>query len=374
MKCLAYLFVAALGFLPDVIRASETANARIWCFSLSFQPGQDTFGDTLYLSTISSSQNGELAPTFTYPNGYLLGDVYQSLFLLTPTSIGDINGNLSVQMPAVVDVNGNGFDDFFEVSQGVNPTSTSGTFSTFVSSGTLAVTWSRAAGSKDGTCTMDFMDDTFGDLGTYTATFTLIEYTGPLTYTPGSNTVTGSVNLVQTGNAANQFTGPVQFNKVATNRFNDLILQAGSWTNSSLQSMPFLTDEYFRTAPWTTNYYGEFDFVDGNPSTPEADYVHWELSIDDTNDVNHNGIPDFSDDPPGSSLPRRPSLSLARGSTNFWLTIHGDVGHLHTILQVSNLISTNWVAVTSINLTTDPQTISLPPPAATRSFWRAFAQ
>src|SRR5215831_10614863 len=189
MKCLAYLFLAALVLFPNVVRASETGNARIWCFSLSFQPGQDTFGDTLYLTTISSTSNGELAPTFTYPNGYLQGDAYQSQFQLTTSDFGDINGSLKVQMPALIDVNGNGFDDFFEVSQGVNLTSTSGSFSTFISSGTLAVTWSRAAGSKDGTCTMDFMDNFFGDLGTYTASFALIEYSGPLAYTPGSNTV-----------------------------------------------------------------------------------------------------------------------------------------------------------------------------------------
>jgi hypothetical protein len=222
---------------------------------------------------------------------------------------------------------------------------------------------------------MDFMDNFFGDLGTYTASFALIEYTGPIAYTPGSNAVSGSVNLVQTGNPTNQFTGPVAFNKAAgANRFNDLFLQAGTWTNSSLQSMSFLTDEYFRTDPWTTNYYGYFDFVDGNLGTPEADYTNWELSIDDTNDANHNGIPDFSDDPSGSGLPRQPLLSLARASTNFWLTIHGDVGHLHTVLQVSNIISTNWVTVTSITLATDPQTISIPLPAAPRSFWRAIAQ
>jgi hypothetical protein len=183
------------------------------------------------------------------------------------------------------------------------------------------------------------------------------------------------VNLVQTGTPANQFTGPVAFNKNATNRFNDLLLQPGAWSNSALQSMPYLTNEFLRTDPWTTNYYGYFNFVDGDPSTPDPDYVYWYLSIDDTNDANHNGIPDFSDDPTGgSSLPRRPSLGLARGSTNFWLTIHGDVGHLHTVLQASNVVSTSWVAVTSITLATDPQTISLPVPAASRSFWRAFAQ
>ena len=66
------------------------------------------------------------------------------------------------------------------------------------------------------------------------------------------------------------------------------------------------------------------------------------LSIDDTNDANANGIPDFSDDPASVTPPRAPHLSLALGSTNLLLTISGSVGHTNQIQTVGSLTSTNW--------------------------------
>ena len=89
---------------------------------------------------------------------------------------------------------------------------------------------------------------------------------------------------------------------------------------------------------------------------PSAYYPYgtWILSIDDTNDVNHNGIPDFSDDPP-STLPSRPSLTLRPTATNLWLTIHGDTGHVHQVQQSLSLpasrTATNWQTVLSVTLT-----------------------
>ena len=130
-----------------------------------------------------------------------------------------------VDLPLGVDVNGNGFDDFFEVSQGVSTAVTSGSYNTDISSGTVTATWSRSAGSKDGTCQLDLNDDTYGDLGTYTCPFTLLEYTGPLTYTPGSNTVSATISLTQTGNSANTLLGPVTFVKSSTDHFNTLTNQ-----------------------------------------------------------------------------------------------------------------------------------------------------
>src|SRR6266704_2348417 len=185
--------------------------------------------------------------------------------------------------------------------------------------------------------------------------FELIEYTGPLTYTPGSNTVSGSVNLTQTGNTNNHMQGPLQFVKVSTNRFNRLTLQAGAWTNDAMQTLSFTNDPYFRDPPWLTNYFGYVDFNDWDPNTFDSDYVTWVLSIDDTNDFNHNGIPDFSDDPPA----RRPLLSLKVTSTNLLLTIHVDVGHPHQVQESLVLPATNWQTVASVTLTNDPQSVSL---------------
>lgn len=125
--------------------------------------------------------------------------------------------------------------------------------------------------------------------------------------------VSGSLTLTQTGYPANQLQGPVQFVKVATNRFNLLTLQPGVWTNATAQTLSYTTDLFSRDPRWPTNYAGYVDFADGDPATPSPDYRTWVLSIDDANDANHNGIPDFSDDPSGSAPPRAPTLRLAPG-------------------------------------------------------------
>ncbi len=365
MKWWAVIVAAVWGILPLAAPGAQTAQARMWCLSLRFQQGADSFGDTLDLSTVAGTPNGELAP--------YNGDTYGSGFALGLYSGVSIYGTIYVNLPPYADANGNGFDDFFEVALAAGGTTT-GTYTTAIGGGTVTASWSRAAGSRDGSCVFDLKDNTYGDLGSYQDTFELIEYTGPLAYTPGSNTVNGAVALRQTGNAANQLQGPVQFVKVATNRFNLLVLQPGTWTNAAAQTLGYTNALFLRDVRWPTNYYGYLEFADGDPDTPAPDYLTWMLSIDDTNDINRNGIPDFSDDPSASQPPRAPLLRLTLGTTNLWLSISGDVGRVHEVQQTTALPATNWQAVLSLTLTNDPQMLSLPLPAGTPSFWRVRTQ
>jgi hypothetical protein len=166
--------------------------------------------------------------------------------------------------------------------------------------------------------------------------------------------------------------GPVQFNKVPTNRFNLLILQSGTWSNNAMQTLTFTNNLFLRIAAWPTNYGGYFDFADWDPNTSDPDYISWGMSIDDTNDFNHNGIPDFSDDPPAPARP--PLLALTPTSTNFLLTIHGDTGRVHQVQESLVLPATNWHSVVSVTLTNDPQTILLPLSVTQSKFWRVQAQ
>ena len=362
MKKFLILLTLGLSLSPITGHGSQTATARIFCFSLRFQQGMNSFGETLDLSTISGTPNGELALYYFGTNSHISG------FALDYSGF-PIEGTIYVDVPLDADANGNGFFDFFEVSQGVSDV-TSGYFTTGGSDGTVQATWNRAASTKDGTCVLALTSNQYGFLGDFTHAFELIEYAGPLSYIPGSNTVTGSVNLTQTGNPANQLQGPVQFVKSTTDRFNELTLQAGGWTNAAMQTLTFTDDLFLRDLSLLTNYYGFVDFDDGDPNTSDPDYYTWFLSIDDLNDVDHDGIPDFSDDPQASSG-RRPLLTLARGATNLLLTISGDVGRLHEIQQVSTVTSTNWQLVASVTLTNDPQVVSLPLPSAGPAFWRA---
>ncbi|HUA67697.1 MAG TPA: hypothetical protein VMA13_04040 [Candidatus Saccharimonadales bacterium] len=371
MKRFLILLLATGGLLRSATgQSAETAQARLFCLSLQFQEGT-TYGGTLDLSSISGTPNGELLPTF----GDTSGNPWSSAFVLTYGGLGTIDGVMQVNLPPAVDANNDGFNDFFEVSQGVTTTVTSGSYNTGYSTGTITATWSRTAGSPNGTCLLDLVDDTFGDLGTYTCPFTLLEYTGPLTYTPGSNTVSAAIALTQTGNSANTLQGPIVFIKSTSDRFDVLTNQPGVWTNAASQALSFTNEVFIRNIPsWPTNYAGYVYFADGNPSTAAPDYQLWVLSIDDSNDANDNGIPDFSDDPSTVTPPRAPLLSIALGATNVLITISGDVGHTDQIQEIGSLTSTNWQTALSFLQTNDPQVVSLPLPVNTPEFWRAAAQ
>jgi hypothetical protein len=344
------------------LNASETANARIWCLSLKFQQGSDSNGDTLELSTISESSNGELAPA--NDGSYVSG------FTLDISGL-PLTGVIHLNLPDMTDANGDGWPDFFEVSQAVGGPS-AGTYSTPLGGGQISASWSRGAGSKDGTCVMTLTDNTYGMLGDFPLGFELLEYTGPLTYTPGSNAVNGTISLTKTGDSTSQMQGPIQFVKNATNRFNLLMLQPGAWTNAAMQMLTYTNDVYQRDqGGWPTNYYGYVEFDDGDPSTASPDYYTWILSIDDPNDANHNGIPDFSDDP-SAVLPVIPILSLALNSTNLQLTITGQAGSSYQLQQTTNFPAT-WQTTQTLTLTNSAQVLVLPPPTAPTTFWRLLA-
>jgi hypothetical protein len=368
MKRFLILLMAGWFLFSATSQGAETAHARLYCLSLHFQEGT-TYGGTLDLSTIGGPPyNGELMP--------YSGRTWVSGLALVWSGMGD-SGTIYINLPPAADANGNGFDDFFEVSQGVtNAVTSGGTYSTSTYfSGTITATWNRNAGSANGTCVLNLYDDNWGDLGNFTCPFTLIEYTGPLTYTPGSNTVSASINLTQTGNSASTLQGPIVFTKSSTDPFNTLTNQPGIWTNASSQTLSFDSEVFSRSIPtWPTNYAGYVFFADGDPSTASPDYQLWELSINDTNDANANGIPDFSDNPASVTPPRTPHLSLTLGPTNVLLKISGDVGHTNLIQQIGALTSTNWLTTQSFKLTNDPQVVSLPLPAGTVKFWRVVAQ
>ena len=364
MRIFACLWLIISLLSPFAARSAETAAARLTCLSLQFQQGRDSFGDTLDLSTVSGTPNGELAPYngLTYISGMVLDVTGQPL-----------NGTIQLNLPPYSDVNSNGFNDFFESAVGVFAT-TSGTYTTDVSSGTVTANWQRAGGSQEGNCSLHLVDNAFGDLGTFTSVFDLLEYAGPLLYTPGTSLVNGNLNVVQTGLPSSQILGPVQFVKVATNRFNQLVLQPGSWTNNAAQMLSYTNALLQRGPPWNTNYLGFIQFADGNPNTPDPDYFYWALSINDTNDVNHNGIPDFSDDPSTTTPPPNPpSLALTWTTTNLLLSVTGDLGHRHDLQQTLSLPPTNWQVVLSVTLTSAPQIISIPIPTNSSAFWRAVA-
>ncbi len=359
------LGVLALLLNPGSLPAAQTAQARLYCLSLRFRPASDPMGFyTLELSTLPSPApaNGELAPTFAQPThsaGFRLTDQIWEMTM---------EGALAINLPLSQDDNQNGYADFFEVSQSISG-ATSGSFIIpGVDSGTVRATWSRAAGAKDGSCVIQ-MTGGSGPLSAFTHEFELVEYLGPLSYTPGTNQVAGSVDLRQTGAPDNRFVGPVVFIKSSTDPFNRLELQPGSWTNAWDEHFEFQRETYLRDTQWPTNYYGYVTFADGDFTTTEPDYYDWMLSVDDLNDADRDGIPDFSD-APGSVPPRPPRLAVSFGPAEVRLSISGTVAVSHELQEASSLSLGDWSTIRTLSLTNDPQTVTVPLPAGQTRFWR----
>jgi len=363
-----------LLFAPFLASGAQTAQARLYCLSLRFQPATTTFGNTLQLTSLApnATPNGELAPDFdpTSPHSHLTGFLYDDV-----TVFETIYGAIAFSI-VNSDANQNGYTDFFEVSQGVSGTVDDGAYVMFDDSGqpfdtgSVRATWSRAAGSKDGTCVLRLTSSGFGSLGDYTHAFELIEYRGPLDYTPGTNQVSGALQMTREGATQNRIAGPIEFTKVAANPLNELDLRPGVWTNTASESLTFsVTNRFDRDA---TNYFGFVDFDDGDLNTVEPDYLTWGLSIDDANDSDSDGVPDFSDSPASTPPPRAPALVLMRDVSGFLLGISGTVGRAHEVQEVSSLGDTNWNMVLSVTLTNDPQIVTLPPSTSATRFWRVW--
>ncbi|MCU0770333.1 MAG: hypothetical protein MUE94_00995 [Verrucomicrobia bacterium] len=372
MNTLRILLLALLPGLASTAHAAQTAQARLCSWSLRFSGasanGGGGFTYTLDLTTIGSGLNGELAidTDQTGYSHYSSVDLYEEYWLE-----GTFQGFLAVDVPDAGDANGNGFPDFFEVSQPVNGLATTGFLQVpgIAYLGDVQATWSRNAGSAQGTCVLTVPDpaNPFVDLNFFHS-FELLEYQGVLTYTPGTTNVAGTLSVTNTA-LTDTLRGPLQFAKSTTNPTNELTLWSASLTNALAQGIGLYTNTmFFREAAYPTNYFGNVEFLDGDLNTLEADYYTWQLSLDDLNDADGDGIPDFSDAP---ALPRRPLLSLTRGATNLWLTLRGDVGWTNQIQTVTNLTSTNWLTVLTLKQTNDPQTVSLPLPSG-RTFWRAW--
>ena len=370
MRHLLCLLTFSLLLFPLAGPSEQTAIVRFDCLSVRFAKATTRiFGQTytfeLTSGDASNPANGELQPVFdpTAPS-------HGSVFLFQdPSSTDPVVGSIAIDVPPGGDDNDNGFPDFFEVSQEVVATTTQGVFQDDVESGTVTATWRRNAGSTTGTCQLQWAGDTFGDRPDFTATFTVLEYNGVLKYQPGSNQITGSIALEQSGNASNRLEGPISFTKIATNRFNRLTLAGGSWTNSQGDVLTYGADTIERDEQRKTNYFGFVQFRDGDRQTADPDYTVWQISLDDLNDQNRNGIPDFSDDP-ATATAAQPGLTITLGASNLVFTVQGEPGRSYDLEQTASLTAPAWVQASSITLSNNPQSLLLPAPSNRTEFWR----
>lgn len=350
------------------VSATQDATINLYCLSLRVNPATAKVLSIPYTMEFTSGSvgvgeiaNGELGVADS-----TAGTTHIAQFRLSSdTYIDPFTGILYLNVPSIGDANKNGLNDFMEPSQSVASVQTTGFIVDDLtgSEGTVTATWSRAAGTNRGTCTMD-VNATYLR-ATFVHSFELLNYTGTLHYTPDTNVVAGDVALHLFSDTNATLVGPVSIDKTNANQ---LHLEAGTWTNSALLNFGYFATydgEYItRTG---TNYLGLLDVVDGNLDTTYVDYALWRLLISDPNDANKNGVPDLSD----SMDTRLPSLKISRAAGQLQLSISSTVGRMHHVEFMNALGGTNqWSAVTNLTLATDPQIITLGAATNKTSFWR----
>lgn len=365
--------VAGLAVLPSTPVIAGTAQAELSNDSIRMGPGDCSCGFglvwTMYFSStyteIPAQANGEIAP-LPQPAAYS----HRSYLVLEDPSTVASAMPAEFDVPLNLDANHNGTPDFFEASQEVSVGST-GTYPVIWPpySGQLTFQWTRAAGSRHGTCLLYMNDPVLGQMGPYQHTFELLSYTGELAYNRGSNSVSGTIRLTKFGEPTELLEGPVSLARSwaqqPTNRFNVLTLSGGDWTNQA-DVFSFGDGQLARDLAHPAVYRTALQNGGGA-------YSSWRLSITDTNDANGNGIPDLSDDLT-TLPPRRPVLSLSRTSAQLLLSISGDIGRSHIIQEAAFANATNWSTIQSLNLTNDPHVLTLPLPNSSPTFWRVQAQ
>ena len=356
-----------LSALPVAVLASAPAQAYLSNDSVRMYPGDCSCGFgltwTLHFSSFFTEDpglaDGEIAPA-AQPATH---SHYAFLVLVDPSTVASTTF-ARLDLPSG-DVNGNGTQDFFEANVPVT-TATTGYYENIWGNGQLTLEWTRSAGSIVGSCVLTMIDPILGRLGPYNHSFELAAFSGELTYTPGSNYVTGNIQLQKTGQPAEVLAGPISLIKVDTNRFNQLSLVSGTWTNQAIQ-FSFNGGELARDPANPSVYRGLLQ-------NPTGSYRSWTLAILDSNDADGNGIPDLSDDLITVSPPRRPALALALTGGQLSLRISGDLNRTHLVQEAVAPDATNWTTVHSLTLTNDPHVVTLPLPAQSPAFWRVLAQ
>ena len=348
---------------PRESRALE-ANGRMYCASVRINAGYDVNNQyELALTTINSFKNGELAPN------WLEGPSHFSYVVLADRWLDTEDvAEVHLDLPPYQDADSNGYTDFFETAQAIAGTS-SGTYDfDFLGSGIIQVTWNRAAGSSLGSCTIRLKPNAYTTWITTTHTFEILEWTGKVSYVAAETGVAASVHWVQTGAPDTTVDGPFSFTRNPTNAFDELDVDDGVWTNlTTMGEFSFYPTTLYREGAWPTNYYGWIDFLDGSPTSGEEDYVSWMLSIDDPNDSDQDGIPNFSDDP--ATQPVAPSLRIAPANGGFQLSITGESGRTYVVESCPTL-GAGWNSATNVVMTNQFQAVLLPLPQGQTAFWR----
>lgn len=259
------------------------------------------------------------------------------------------------------DANQNGIYDLLEYSQAVPRVSTIGSYtSPDGEQGSFQATWTKAADSYTGTCSIVF---DFTNPSAFNHQFEIMNYEGTWSSAVKENsTVHGPVTLTRDGVPAATLSGELALS----------LAQQGAVKLTTTS----LTNELSSTFEWAppqtmdrdrTEFYEFLTVTDGWLYDPVLDFMDWLIIVDDKNDFDGDGLPDLIDPPTVTAT--APSIQIIKTQNGIRLMITGDVGRAYTLEDAPSLPAAQWFHPTAVTLTGSPHILDLPAPAEP-TFWR----
>lgn len=326
--------VATMTLTGDSIRVSPAAAKDLsGNYSVSFSTTDDgTINDELYQSG-GTDEYGSIV-IIDYPGA---------------ATLGPIRGVFDLFIPSPGDRDVNGITDFLEVTRAIAGETSTGTIEVDdgmdVSHGTVAATWTRAAGSSKGTVRMKVNLADFGIQNlVFTHVFEIFQYSGSLKYDLDGTNVTATVNLPRLGGGVG-FVGSMPMGRVDSRtmfRYDTQWKGPGGFDYDVLSTSGIEDVDLNITYVTHSIYGGVLVFQDGNPATPFQDeYDYFDVIITDPNDANGNGLPDLSD--PVTVAPPKVAWAGVGGSGKIGIT--GEPGALVAVEGTASLVAPVWAKV-----------------------------
>jgi hypothetical protein len=355
------LLVAALVFLTSTSAAEKTP-IQFTSYSVQILPAQaeDPLTSLEYTLSLSSANderniNSELMLAvedhgFTHETYFVLED---------PFSADPLIFWVVLDIPPFADANGNGIDDFYDVSAQVDSIETIGLHPDENGDPVeYTALWIRGPGESVGSVYLDFpyLGMTFGHQ------FQLVQYNGEFTFDRAGNNLQGTIALTNIANQEDRILGPLTVQVVNTNT---LRLSANTWNNGAGVNFQVVTN--FFDGHVSTNFLSYWLLEDGYPFNGVTDYVDWMMVIS-TGDANGNGVLDLVEG--GGTPSERPSLSIARNAAGYEVRITGTAGKTYWLEYTSNVAAAAWPDHHVVTMTGTTQNVTLPADTTGDVFYR----